>query len=161
MLLRGERVALRRSAPGDVPALVAVLASKEVMAWWGTTSAEDVRAELHVGWTILLADEVVGWLLVHEELEPDYRSVELDIVLDARLHGQGLGPDALRTIIRHLIAGGHHRFSLDPAVANTRAVRAYAAVGFKPNGVLRSGERGPDGVWRDALLMDLLAGELT
>jgi aminoglycoside 6'-N-acetyltransferase len=33
-------------------------------------------------------------------------------------------------------------------------------VGFRPVGVMRRYERGPDGVWHDGLLMDMLAGEL-
>ena len=41
-------------------------------------------------------------------------------------------------MIEHMIeARGHHRFSLDPAVANERAIRAYAAIGFRPVGVMR------------------------
>lgn len=160
MRLQGDRVALRRSRDEDVAELVALLNAPEVAAWWGTNDAGDVREELHLGWTMLVDSRVAGWLLVHEELEPDYRHVTLDIAVDARLHGQGYGPEALRLIIRHLIARGHHRFTIDPAVANTRAVRAYAAVGFQPVGVLRCAERAPDGVWRDVLLMDLLASEL-
>jgi RimJ/RimL family protein N-acetyltransferase len=45
------------------------------------------------------------------------------------------------------------------AAGNARAIRAYAAVGFRPVGVLRAYERGADGTWHDGLLMDLLAGE--
>ncbi|HEX2508373.1 MAG TPA: GNAT family protein [Miltoncostaeaceae bacterium] len=59
-----------------------------------------------------------------------------------------------------LAALGHHRFTIDPAVANERAIRSYAAVGFRPVGVMRAYERGRDGAWHDNLLMDLLAGEL-
>lgn len=161
MLLQGERVKLRPSREEDVEELVALLAAPEVAEWWGTNSADDVREELHVGWTILVAERVAGWLLVHEELEPDYRHVALDIALDASLHGRGYGAEALRVVIRHLIARGHHRFTIDPTAANIRAVRAYTAVGFRPVGVLRAAERGPDGAWRDALLMDLLAPELS
>jgi aminoglycoside 6'-N-acetyltransferase len=55
---------------------------------------------------------------------------------------------------------GHHRLTIDPAAANARAIRAYRAIGFRDVGVMRRYERGPDGEWRDALLMDMLAGEL-
>ncbi len=51
--------------------------------------------------------------------------------------------------------------AIDPALANERAIRAYAAVGFRRVGILRRYERGPDGVWEDGLLMDLLAEELS
>ncbi|MDQ3631671.1 MAG: GNAT family N-acetyltransferase [Actinomycetota bacterium] len=151
---------LRPSREADVEELVALLAAPEVAEWWGTNDAADVRAELHLGWTVLLEERVAGWLLVHEELEPDYKHVALDIALDRALHGQGYATEALRVVIRHLIARGHHRFTIDPTVSNTRAVRAYSAVGFRPVGVLRAAERGPDGTWRDGLLMDLLAPEL-
>ena len=47
-----------------------------------------------------------------------------------------------------------------PAADNERAIRSYKRVGFRPVGILRQAERGPDGRWRDALAMDLLAAEL-
>ena len=56
---------------------------------------------------------------------------------------------------------GHHRLIIDPAAANTRAIRTYPSLGFKPVGVLRRYEQGPDGTWHDGLLMDLLAEELS
>ena len=51
--------------------------------------------------------------------------------------------------------------TIDPALANERAIRAYRGVGFRPVGVMRAYERGPDGTWHDGLLMDMLAGELS
>src|SRR6185295_11085520 len=41
------------------------------------------------------------------------------------------------------------------------AITGYRKVGFRPVGVMRQYERGPEGEWHDGLLMDLLAGELT
>ena len=40
------------------------------------------------------------------------------------------------------------------------SLNAYNKVGFKPVGVMRQYERGPDGTFHDGLLMDLLANEL-
>jgi aminoglycoside 6'-N-acetyltransferase len=75
--------------------------------------------------------------------------------------GHGIGPDAIRTLARHLFEErGHHRLTIDPAVANDRAIRAYERVGFRPVGIMRAYERGADGVWHDGLLMDLLRDEL-
>jgi aminoglycoside 6'-N-acetyltransferase len=51
---------------------------------------------------------------------------------------------------------GHHRLTIDPAVSNEAAIRAYERVGCRPVGVMRQYERGPDGAWRDGLLMDML-----
>src|SRR5205807_1641697 len=48
----------------------------------------------------------------------------------------------------------------DPAAHNSRAIKAYERVGFKPVGFMRQYERGPAGEWHDGLLMDMLADEL-
>jgi aminoglycoside 6'-N-acetyltransferase len=85
----------------------------------------------------------------------------MDIVLAAAFQGAGLGPEALRLAAAWLIgARGHHRLTIDPAAANERAITVYASIGFRPVGIMRSYERGPDGEWHDGLLMDMLAGEL-
>ena len=47
-----------------------------------------------------------------------------------------------------------------PPRDNEAAIRAYTKVGFRPVGITRRSERGPDGTWHDGLLMDLLADEL-
>jgi aminoglycoside 6'-N-acetyltransferase len=73
-----------------------------------------------------------------------------------------LGTDSVRTLARHIIVDhGHHRVVIDPAADNAAAIRCYSKVGFRPVGVMRRYERGPDGSWHDGLLMDLLADELT
>lgn len=106
--------------------------------------------------------EAAGFIQFEEENDPDYRFASIDIALLSPWIGRGVGSDALRTLARYLFeVRGHHRLHIDPATANDRAIRAYKRVGFKPVGVMRQYERGPDGVWRDALLMDMLRGELT
>ena len=53
-------------------------------------------------------------------------------------------------------ARGHPRITIDPAVANERAIRSNERVGFKRVGVMRRYERGAEGDWHDGLLLDLL-----
>ncbi len=73
----------------------------------------------------------------------------------------GVGSDAVRTLARYLFEErGHHRITIDPAAHNERAIRSYQRVGFRPVGVMRRYERGPDGSWHDGLLMDLLPEDL-
>ena len=74
-----------------------------------------------------------------------------DIVLATALHGRGYGSEALRVAIRHFIGRGHHRFTIDPAADNARAIRTYAGLGFKPVGVLRAYERRDGAVARRAV----------
>jgi aminoglycoside 6'-N-acetyltransferase len=164
-VLQGARVTLRPVRAGDASALLALLREPSVSRWWHQWDEARVRRDLidqdeeHV-LVIEVGGEVAGLLLVYEEPD-EYKHAALDVTLATAYQGQGLGPDALRLVIRHLIEErGHHRFTIDPAVANENAVRAYAKLGFKPVGVMREYERGADGSWHDGLLMDLLAGEL-
>jgi len=77
------------------------------------------------------------------------------------MHSRGLGTEAVRRIVRHLIDDrGHHRITIDPAAANIAAIRAYQKVGFRPVGIMRRAERDADGRgWHDSLLMELLADD--
>jgi aminoglycoside 6'-N-acetyltransferase len=164
-VLQGERLILTPLTEAHLDRLVVLLSDPSVRRWWGTIEGPDaLREDLRhddCAFAIESGGEVAGWLGVFEQNEPDYRHAALDIALGPDHQDRGLGSDALRTVIRWLAREhGHHRFTIDPAVANERAVRAYAAVGFKPVGVLRRYERGPDGTWKDGLLMDLLAEEL-
>ncbi|MGH9231685.1 MAG: GNAT family N-acetyltransferase, partial [Acidimicrobiales bacterium] len=122
---------------------------------------EDLAEPGMVAHVIELEDRVVGWIQWQAEEEPDYRHASIDIYVDPAVHGRGIGTDAVRTLARHLIVDhGHHRLEIDPAVDNVAAIRCYTKVGFRPVGIRRRYERGPDGTWHDGLLMDLLAEEL-
>jgi aminoglycoside 6'-N-acetyltransferase len=112
-------------------------------------------------YVIELDGRLVGWIQWSAEEEPDYRYATIDIYLDPAVHGHGVGADAIRTLARHLINDhGHHRLEIDPAADNEVAIHCYKNVGFRPVGIRRQSERGSDGTWHDALLMDLLADEL-
>jgi aminoglycoside 6'-N-acetyltransferase len=165
-VLRGERVVLRPVRDEDASALHAMLREPAVQPWWGDWDLARVRADLiaEQEWEVVMAIEVAGVvagvLLVGEEDAPEYRHASLDVSLREAYQGQGIGPEALRLAIAHLIEErGHHRLTIDPAAANERAIRAYERLGFKPVGIMRRYERAPDGTWRDGLLMDLLADE--
>lgn len=167
-MLTGELVMLRPASAADVPDLARIRATPQVRRWWGggddlvTEITADLADTGVVHFVVEYEGRVVGAIEYHEETEPDYRHAGIDIYLDPAVHGRGLGPDAVRTLARHLIVEcGHHRLTIDPAADNTPAIRAYGKVGFRPVGVMRRYERGPDGRWHDGLLMDLLAEELT
>ena len=90
-----------------------------------------------------------------------YRHAGIDIYLGRRFQGRGAGAEAVGLLARYLFdQRGHHRITIDPAAANSQAIRCYARVGFRPVGVMRQYERGGDGQFHDGLLMDLLRGEL-
>ncbi len=167
-MLHGARVVLRPTADADVSALAAIRRTPEVYARW--RGGDDLRAAVRddlaePGTTTLVIEyegKVAGAIQWHAEEEPDYRHAGMDIYLDPALHGRGLGSDAVRTLARHLITElGHHRLVIDPAADNAAAIACYRKVGFRPVGIMRRYERGPDGEWHDGLLMDLLADELS
>jgi aminoglycoside 6'-N-acetyltransferase len=164
--LRGRLVSLRPATAADVDALAAIRATPEVQARW---SGDDVVEEIiesiedpDLGYLAVVLDgDVVGAIQWSESADPMYRHAGIDIFLDPGVHGRGIGPDAVRTLCVHLVDDvGHHRLVIDPAADNEPAIRCYAKVGFRPVGVMRRYEQGPDGEWHDGLLMDLLADDL-
>lgn len=165
--LTGHVVTLRPIRPDDRPALLEVLRDPSVVEWWDTRGAEVSADELLAGddgltvWAIEVDGDFAGSVQATEESDPDYRHAGIDIFLHSRFQGRGVGTDAVRTLGRYLFeVRGHHRLTIDPAASNTRAIRTYERVGFRPVGVMRQYERGRDGTFHDGLLMDMLAGEL-
>jgi aminoglycoside 6'-N-acetyltransferase len=164
--LAGERVTLRPGHGEDVAALQAILAEPSVARWWGEPETRDeILATLRgdddsVLLVIDVDGEVAGAIQYSEETDPDYRHAGIDVYLGERFQGRGLGTEALRVLARFLFdVRGHHRLTIDPALANERAIRAYEKSGFRRVGVMREYERGPDGSFHDGLLMDLLRAE--
>jgi RimJ/RimL family protein N-acetyltransferase len=165
MDLAGRRVSLRPVAAGHVDGLRRIRRTPEVAFRWYDVEAEPdwpFDEPGSTGFAIVYEDRVAGFIQYYEENEPHYRHAGMDIFLDPALHGRGLGRDAIATLARHLIDDrGHHRLVIDPAADNEAAIRCYAAVGFKPVGILRQQERNSDETgWHDALMMDLIAAEL-
>ena len=151
---------LRPAEPGDAPAILEILREPEVAPWWGHHDLAGITEALPDSLVIEIGGEVAGWLQCHEETTEHYPSVAFDIALATRFHGRGHGRAALAEAIRRYADKGHHRFTIDPATTNERAIRCYEALGFKPIGVMRRYEKRDDGTYRDGLLMDLLADEL-
>jgi aminoglycoside 6'-N-acetyltransferase len=161
---------LRPLAPGDEAELRRIHLTEEVARWWGPPEEafpwdEPESTRL----TIVVDGAIAGLVQFWEEQEPRYRHAGIDLFLDPALHSRGLGSDAVRRVARILFdERKHHRITIDPALANAAAIRAYEKVGFKAVGVLRSYERDPPSLdagddgrgWHDGLLMELLAGEL-
>ena len=157
---------MRPATEADLDDLAAIVSKEGAAEWWGDVSDRaKLRADLLdedcTTYAIEVDGTTAGWLQVWEEEDPGYRHAGLDIMLDRPAQDRGIGPEALRIAIRRLIdEKGHHRFTIDPALENERAIRAYEKVGFRRVGVLRRYWRDADGKWRDGLLMDLLADEL-
>jgi aminoglycoside 6'-N-acetyltransferase len=159
-------VTLRPLAAADASRLGRIVAEPEIARWWLGLTEQDVLEmaepdEAELVFAVELDGEVIGLAQAGEETDPQYRRASLDIFLGTEWHGLGLGADTIRTLARWLFEErGHHRITIDPALANERAIRSYERVGFKRVGVMRRYERGTDGEWHDGLLLDLLPEDL-
>lgn len=187
-VLRGRQVTLRPTTRRDILTLAAILHDPEVARRWPRYDAARVRAELVAEpgrdvWAIevdprALAGSgrhpavaaapddagpsvVVGAIQAWEQDDADDRHAGVDLFLATAAQRRGLGPEAIRLVAAWLVdVRGHHRLTVDPAADNVAAIRAYRKVGFEPVGRLRAYERGPDGAWHDAVLMEMLARDL-
>lgn len=164
-ILSGRRLRLRPAGPEDQQALTAIFRDPEVAKWWGDPegAVNDALGHSDGQSSFVIEDSTgpIGFIQCFEEGDPMYRSAQIDIALQTTAQGKGLGSDAIRILARHLIEKrGHHRLTIDPAAHNLRAIKAYERVGFKPVGLMRMYERGPEGEWHDGLLMDMLAEDL-
>ncbi len=169
--LQGPRVVLAPLEAEHAAAVRAIRATPGVAARWPDSDGFPIDDEPEATrFVVLIRDpEAPGEVEPHprglvqygEENEPDYRHASIDIFLDPEIHGHGYGREVVAIIAAHLIDDrGHHRITIDPAADNAAAIACYAAVGFRPVGIMRRYECGPDGTFHDGLLMDLLAGEL-
>jgi aminoglycoside 6'-N-acetyltransferase len=153
-------MAIRPLVPGDEAELLRIHRTPDVMRWWGAPEEgfpwrDDPDS---TRFTIEVDGAVAGMIQFNEETAPRFRHAAIDLFLDPALHGRGLGTEAVRRVVSHLVeVRGHHRVTIDPATENAAAIRAYEKAGFVRVGVMRRYERevGGEG-WRDGLLMELL-----
>ena len=155
---------LRPTRTDDVDELLSILREPEVARRWGRVERTEIEDQF-VGdakvFVIEVDGDAVGAIQYGEEDDPMYRHASIDVFLTTSRHNQGIGPESISVLAKHLIADrGHHRLTIDPAADNDAAIRAYEKVGFRKVGVMRAYERGADGTWHDGLLMEMLADEL-
>ncbi|MPZ87239.1 MAG: GNAT family N-acetyltransferase [Nitriliruptorales bacterium] len=165
-LLYGTTVTLRPVTAEDVGRLEEILRQPEVGHWLphyepGQAQREFAGTPGFGAFAIDVQAQLIGGAQYYEEPARDYRHATIDVFLDYAWHGKGLGADTVRTLARHLLYDkGHHRLSISLNAGNDKAVRTYQRVGFRPVGLMRQCERGPDGEWRDAMLLELLKRDL-
>jgi aminoglycoside 6'-N-acetyltransferase len=161
--LSGPRVTLRTAGLDDAARLTSIRREAEIERRWGILEEGEMEEFVTDEKSLIVEvdGEVIGAVQFDEVEDPMYRSAGIDLYLTTPRHGQGLGSETVRVLARYLIEErGHHRLTIDPAADNAAAIRAYEKVGFRPVGVMRSYERGPDGTFHDGLLMEMLADEL-
>jgi aminoglycoside 6'-N-acetyltransferase len=154
--ITGRVVEIVEPGEDELHAMKVIRRHPEIIERWGPDDGVDGML------AIVVAGSVVGAIQFHEEEDPQYRHAGIDLFIDPACHRRGYGFDAVRALARWLFTErGHHRITIDPAAANTPAIRCYEKVGFRPVGIMRRYERvREDRDWHDGLLMDLLAEDL-
>jgi aminoglycoside 6'-N-acetyltransferase len=156
--LRGERLVLVPVHPEHAERLRVLRRTPEVGRWWEPPPdgwPQEPEPDLHK-LTVLVDGEVAGYVQFWEESDPGSRHADVDIFLGPDAQDRGLGTEAMRVVLRHLIdERGHHRVTLGTSVDNARAIRCYDKVGFRRVGVMRKAARSHlTGDWEDEFLME-------
>jgi len=171
--LRGERVTLRPARPGDAEHLVR-WANDADFAWnqWGRgpgrfRDAEAARTQFIERFALpdgaLFVIEHDGrpiGFANYRDTRAKPKSAEVGIGIGERaLWSKGLGRDALRALVRHLVDDlGLHRITLLVMSYNDRAINSYRALGFEVEGVLKDAVMTDRGGWGDSVAMAYIVG---
>jgi aminoglycoside 6'-N-acetyltransferase len=160
--MHGDIVVLKPLVFDDAARLREIRGEPTVHAWWGSMEDEFPFDEPETTrFTIWVDGQVAGMVQYGEEEEPEYRHAWIDIFVATEFHGRGVGTDAVRRMVRHLVDDRrHHRITIDPSLDNAAAVRAYEKAGFRRIGVMELAERSPEGRWRNALFMEQVFPEV-
>jgi aminoglycoside 6'-N-acetyltransferase len=163
--LTGDLCVLRPLRLQDIGRLAEIQSEPNVTRWWGPPEPDHLKGKLdpaagEVALGVEVDGELVGLIEFHEETTPEFRHAGIDLFLCDAAQGRGIGTDAVTTLVSYLVSElGHHRITIDPGLDNHAAIRCYEKVGFLPVGVMRQYWRSPEGIWRDGLLMELLADD--
>lgn len=133
--------------------------AEEARAFWGRFQATDPTAPDSALFAIEHNGHVVGFANFRR-LNQRHGNVDIGIGIGEKaLWGKGLGTDALRLLVGHLLEDrGMHRIRLHVAATNDRAIASYKKAGFEVEGIERDGVRGDDGGWADMAVMGLIKG---
>jgi aminoglycoside 6'-N-acetyltransferase len=163
-VIRGKLTTLRPVSLDDLPLLERWFADPEVFQYWGGVPKprEGIAAE-YLG--IENGDEIVLSFIVQHDGEPigyiqawsDEPLIGgIDLVLVPRARDRGYGPDAARALALYLRDDLRWtEITVDPLIANARAIRAFEKAGFV---FQRDAPNHPDG---PSLIMTFQPGAAT
>jgi aminoglycoside 6'-N-acetyltransferase len=130
---------LRLARDDDAPFIAEWTHDSAVHRWWGgrELTVEEVLAK----YTGRRAPEVVSYVICEQGRAMGYAQAwqrtdgfGLDMFIAAGAQGRGLGPLAARALAEELHAAGWVPLTVDPALDNTRAIRAWRSAGFVATG---------------------------
>jgi aminoglycoside 6'-N-acetyltransferase len=134
--IEGLRTSLRPTTDADTDLLEGWLSDPEIYRYWGGKPI--LRDEIQAKY-IRARSPQVECMIVETEGAPigflQYwkgrgRSGGLDMFLIPAFRGRDLGPDAARAVADNLRSQGWNRITVDPALNNHGAIRAWSRAGF-------------------------------
>jgi len=142
--LRGPRVVLRPAGEDDIPALEDIRREPAVERWWGVLEdgelAEDLAAENDdvVILAIEVAGDMVGAIQWYQERTPAFRHAGMDIFLTTRVHGRGIGTEAVRLATRFAFErAALHKLEAGVFVGNVASRCIFEKNGYALEGTIR------------------------
>ena len=137
--LRGRLTVVRAATDDDADLLVSWHADPEVARFWDdeTFTREEMLDRLRRrdvdAYIVESGGDPVGYVQAWHEGDDAAGGIDMFLIPAAR--GRGLGPDAGRTLARHLRdERGWRRVTVDPYLWNEVAVRAWRRAGFRDVG---------------------------
>ena len=169
--IRGPRLVLRPLSEDDLPDVVRWLSDPEVRQFYGDPpdSIEAARryaleADVNPVWRFVIEEDGRGVGEIqygHQYAGADFSwTAGIDIFIgEPEARNRGVGTEAVRTMLAYLFEVKRvHRVTIDPEVANVRAIRAYEKAGFRLDGVLRHNAH-EHGEYVDTHFMSVLEDE--
>jgi aminoglycoside 6'-N-acetyltransferase len=140
-VIRGRRVELRPATEDDLDLLAGWFADVEFVRWWGGEPlTRDVVAHKYLGGRVpgvesyVVEEDGAPVGYVQAWTDDGGKSGGIDLVLEPAARGRGLGPDAGRALAEHLVGRGWDPVTVDPALDNLVAIRAWEKAGFTSEG---------------------------
>jgi aminoglycoside 6'-N-acetyltransferase len=127
---------VREATEDDVDLLVAWHADPDVSRYWDgeTFTREEMLLRLRRprvdAFIVEADDDAVGFIQAWWDEDPPLEGgIDMFLIPDAR--GRGIGPDAARALVRHLLdERGWARVTVDPYAWNEAAIHAWRKAGF-------------------------------
>jgi RimJ/RimL family protein N-acetyltransferase len=151
VIIRGEKVTLRRMTADWIPLFYRWATESEATPfWYGEMVGEPVPTCEHFkrdfpphyfdgsqpekgrSFIIMVGRRAIGEIN-YNEIDRKHNSVDLDIIIaEDRDKGRGYGSDAVKTLARYLFREMHIEVCrVETVLSNPRAIRAYEKAGFK------------------------------
>jgi len=163
---------LRAPQPGDAEARFALGRDPAIMRMYGAdpqtlpawTMAKaqawvDRVTAAECAWIIEHKGRLIGAVRLHSHDAADHRAQLAIGIEDPASLGRGIGRRVIGHVLDYAFRGaGLHRIGLRVLAMNVRAIKCYAACGFRHEGIERQSAKVGD-AWHDDILMGILAEE--